>query len=579
MLSAQQEVFTQDLSETQRWPWYLLLGAILFTCLSGYSIGLMDVDASQYASMSREMADQGNWLQPTNRYEKYLDKPPLIFWLGGLFISLLGEHDWAYRLPTLLMAVLGAYSTYRLAKLHYAEFTACVAGIMFMGCQALLLTTHDCRTDTNLASAVALCIWQLSAYLRNPNWKFLYGAALGMGLALLAKGPIGAVVPVVAFSIDWALKRQWRNFLRVEWLTVLAIVLLLLAPMTYGLYQQWGWHGIRFYFWTQSFGRITGENEWDNNVDISFLFTNFLWSFLPWTPWLLYALVVKTQELIKFRFRLAPEADGLSLAGFVLPILMLSTSHYQLPHYSYVILSLASVLTASGFEKATSTQLGLKLGNGFFWLLVAVTAVLAYLLLTYVAAEPLEMVLSAIKGILIIAALAIAAYRMGKSVRYRQLLSVMAVYLAANMLLIHVLYPTVLPYQVPSNLVHELKRKGIDLDTYVTFNYESQAADFYAGRAIPNYLTIDKLKAGLEPAHTYYILARESDLYKLDSVGIPYQKLEQYHDFHVSMLTPKFLNKATRLEACTPVWLLKSTTVGLAYNPSSGSGFLAKRPD
>jgi hypothetical protein len=79
------------------------------------------------------------------------------------------------------------------------------------------------------------------------------------------------------------LKRQWSSFFKWQWLVGLIWVGLLLLPMCIGLYQQFDLHpekvmygrsgtsGLRFFFWTQSFGRLTGENVWKNNADIFFL--------------------------------------------------------------------------------------------------------------------------------------------------------------------------------------------------------------------------------------------------------------------------------------------------------------------
>ena len=50
----------------------------------------MDVDASQYASMAREMFESGNFLEIKDKHENYLDKPPLIFWLSCLSFKIFG---------------------------------------------------------------------------------------------------------------------------------------------------------------------------------------------------------------------------------------------------------------------------------------------------------------------------------------------------------------------------------------------------------------------------------------------------------------------------------------------------------
>jgi len=81
-----------------------------------------------------------------------------------------------------------------------------------------------------------------------------------------------------------------------------------LSPMLYGLYEQYDasggrqtyngfiTSGIRFYFWTQSFGRLTGESTWSNDTGPFYFIYTFLWAFLPWSLSFPIALVKKTEE-------------------------------------------------------------------------------------------------------------------------------------------------------------------------------------------------------------------------------------------------------------------------------------------
>ena len=83
---------------------------LLFICLLGwlagfFAIPLMDIDASQYASISREMLERKSFLQVYDVGKDYLDKPPLLFWFSSFSMWLLGVSTWAFRLPSLLFAL------------------------------------------------------------------------------------------------------------------------------------------------------------------------------------------------------------------------------------------------------------------------------------------------------------------------------------------------------------------------------------------------------------------------------------------------------------------------------------------
>ncbi|MFX6019317.1 glycosyltransferase family 39 protein, partial [Acinetobacter baumannii] len=76
----------------------------------------------------------------------------------------LGIHDWAYRLPSVIMLLVAILATYRFAKIYYEENIARLSAMILASSQALFLMAHDVRTDTMLMGWVMLSIWQLAAW-------------------------------------------------------------------------------------------------------------------------------------------------------------------------------------------------------------------------------------------------------------------------------------------------------------------------------------------------------------------------------------------------------------------------------
>jgi 4-amino-4-deoxy-L-arabinose transferase-like glycosyltransferase len=64
-------------------------------------------DEARYGEIAREMAASGDWVTPRLNGFKYLEKPPLQYWASAAAISISGPQDWATRLWTGLMALLG----------------------------------------------------------------------------------------------------------------------------------------------------------------------------------------------------------------------------------------------------------------------------------------------------------------------------------------------------------------------------------------------------------------------------------------------------------------------------------------
>lgn len=326
------------------------LFAILAVVVLGAGLDVMEVDAAQYAGMSRDMLVNGDVLQLHYRGEDYLDKPPLLFWITTLSFKVFGVHDWSYRLPSILFAFLGLYSTYRFALLHHTREVARTAALMFGCSAAFFIMCNDVRCDTILTGSVITAVWLGCAWLKEGRWWQLIGLAAALASGLLVKGPIGAVAPLLAIGAQLVFTRNWERLRDPRWLVVPLLVALALVPMCIGLYQQHGWHGVRFFFWEQSFGRITGENRWKDDSTVLFFTHEILWQMLPWTPFVLLGIWRSLKSVL--RREALPEHA--STIGAVAVFAALSFSQFKLPHYLYITLPLFAVIGARAVHTTTS---------------------------------------------------------------------------------------------------------------------------------------------------------------------------------------------------------------------------------
>ena len=189
--------------------------AILTVYLIGaYMIPLMDVDAAQYASISREMLEKHSYLQIFDLNTDYLDKPPMLFWLSSFSMKIFGIHDWAYRIPSLLFLGLALYSTYQFAKLYYSTTTARIATLILASSQAFFLIAHDIRTDTMLVGWVMAAIAAIAYWSVTKQTKFFFIGVLAIAGGMMTKGPIALVVPILCFVPEWFCKKDWAYFFK-----------------------------------------------------------------------------------------------------------------------------------------------------------------------------------------------------------------------------------------------------------------------------------------------------------------------------------------------------------------------------
>lgn len=324
----------------------IIASIIILIYVLGSMLDIMDVDAGQYAALSRQMLETNGFFVIKDRAAEYLDKPPFLLWVSALSIKVFGVSSWAYKLPSILFSLLGIFSTYSLGKLLYNERTAVLAALMLASCQAIFLMNQDVRTDNILTGAIIFSLWQLYAYLQNSRVLHLFAGFFGIGIAMLTKGPIGVMMPVFALSVHFIYTKQWKLFYKWEWLLGIFIVVLMLIPMCIGLYKQFGTEGLYFYFWKQSFGRITGENTWRNDTTVLFFTHTFLWAFLPWSLLFVFAFYKKTKDLF-YKAGTIKSNEALCWGGFILTFVAMSLSKYKLPHYIFITFPLAAIICSS----------------------------------------------------------------------------------------------------------------------------------------------------------------------------------------------------------------------------------------
>jgi len=542
--------------------WVFVLLAILI--FSAIRVDIMDIDAAQYAEMSREMAQTGDFLHLYDHGHNYLDKPPFLFWVSSLSINLFGANNFGYRLPSLLFALWALYATYRLTRLLYDENTARMAALILGTCQGFFLMTNDVRTDTILMSWVITAIWMIKEADIKRRWYYVLGGTASIAFGMMTKGPVALMVPLFCFGSDWVLKRQWKKLFNPYHLLDFVIIAAFLIPMGIGLYQQYDMHpekwidgkqgtsGLRFFFWTQSFGRITGENSWNNGADISFLLVNMLWSFLPWIFLFLPALVVNIKELVQQRFRLQPQQEWISTGGFILAYLSLGMSHYQLPHYIFVAFPLAAIMTAKllrDFLEAGKYPKLYKIMRTTMYVAGALlwAGVLLILTVTFPAGRVGVVLWAAGVGLWIWLLLR-------KQLQAKIFWAGVAGIMLVNIFLTHFFYYPLLRYQVGTQVGNYIRTHHIPADHVMTYRVHDplNSLHFYAQRVIRVF------ENGYLPAHAGdYVLTQDEGLKDLQQRGYSYDVAMKGQLFKVSELTPEFLGSSSRHKAVHDYYLVR----------------------
>jgi 4-amino-4-deoxy-L-arabinose transferase-like glycosyltransferase len=192
----------------------LLLGFALYLPRLGAS-GLWDPWEPKYAQTAREMSEEDDWIIPHYRRDERLNKAPLTYWLIAVSHATLGVNETAARLPSALLAVLGAVVLGFAFAARGRPLEGLMAGSALLTSPQWLLTGRFGTPDMPLASflgiALALVLFFPSAAGRwttrlVPTLLVVLVAAAG-----LTDWPRGLLLPAWAVLGWGALRWNWKG--------------------------------------------------------------------------------------------------------------------------------------------------------------------------------------------------------------------------------------------------------------------------------------------------------------------------------------------------------------------------------
>ncbi len=178
---------------------------------------LDDADAT-HAMAAQHMARTGDWVTLKVDGIRYLEKPPLPYWLAAADYHLFGYNVFATHLP-LTLAVLGlAILAWVWGRRAYGDRAAFYAALSILTSVGVFLFTRIFIPEVLLALLLAFALYNFLIALEDDQPLRFYLAWAALALAMLAKGLVApvfffaAAVPYLLMTGDWRRWRQLRLF-------------------------------------------------------------------------------------------------------------------------------------------------------------------------------------------------------------------------------------------------------------------------------------------------------------------------------------------------------------------------------
>jgi 4-amino-4-deoxy-L-arabinose transferase-like glycosyltransferase len=189
-------------------PWLpitvlLILGVVVLT--KGIDEPpLIDWDEATYAEVAHEALISHSYANFSFNGEKYLKKPPLLFWTLAASFEAFGESEFSARLPSVVMGTGTLLLMYGTVATEFGCLGGLLAGLVPLEFYFFVSRGgRECATDAPLIFFSTLAIFALGRARWHRAWLPVTG--LACGLALLSKGAAGliplSVVAIAMFAI------------------------------------------------------------------------------------------------------------------------------------------------------------------------------------------------------------------------------------------------------------------------------------------------------------------------------------------------------------------------------------------
>lgn len=277
---------------------------VLLLALAAWLVATLGVrplllpDEGRYANVAREML-RGDWLVPTLNGLPFFHKPPLFYWLDIAAMQVAGITPFAARFGSLVGAwVMGATLYLAMRRWHGAR-SAAVGLLLSATCPLFFLAgqyaNHDMLVGGLIGAAILAFARAVDVAQGGPGWagarvslRWLVAAWAVCGLAMLAKGLIGIVLPALVIG-PWLLARgRWRQMLKL--LNPLGLAAFAIVALPWFFAMQSRYPGFNDYFFMEQHFRRFAQTDFNNVRPFWFFVVVLPLATLPWSAWLPAAL-------------------------------------------------------------------------------------------------------------------------------------------------------------------------------------------------------------------------------------------------------------------------------------------------
>jgi 4-amino-4-deoxy-L-arabinose transferase-like glycosyltransferase len=264
----------------------LVLCALCFVVLF-FQLGdrpLWDVDEGMHAATSKDMVLTGDWVTSRVNGENFYDKTVLFNWFAAISFLVFGFTEFAARLPAAVLGLATVLVSYAFGRRLFGSRAGLLGGVVLATCPLFIVLSRTVMHDISLAFFISLALYFFYIAYDNQRHRriHLFLCYAAMGFAVLAKGPIGLLLPGMIIGLFLLVKGR-LNFLKEMALGWGALIFLIVAAPWYVLISMRNPDYISYFILKQNFGNFLSKAQATHPRPFYYYVPVLLSGMLPWS--------------------------------------------------------------------------------------------------------------------------------------------------------------------------------------------------------------------------------------------------------------------------------------------------------
>jgi len=313
----------------------LVVGCISFFGFNLGSLSYLKGDENYYFQSARRMISDHDWVTPRYHHHIRFEKPPFYYWLVAGSFKIFGVSWPVARFSSVLFGMLTALLVYLMARNFFGKKEALFSVLVLVSNELFFRYSRLCVSDVTLVFLITLSLFLfIKSYKTNRDSYFIL-SFIPMGLAVLTKGPVGLILVILITFVFGIRYRASRSVFRIKNL-FLGILLFLAVTLPWfiamiNIHKEvflehiWSVELVNKVVFTPKIQKSLIESLWHYTRNFGYYIPVVLFSFLPWSIFLPFALLSKKVKKSEGRY--------FALSWFWVVFIFFSIAGFKHTHY------------------------------------------------------------------------------------------------------------------------------------------------------------------------------------------------------------------------------------------------------